>query len=286
MPHTTVPVSFDRFFKDINLAGDHRATVTQRRDWLVDLLKQNFEVLEAFPSGSMAQCTALRASDIDIMVALDRTYIKNKKPSQVLQSVRNALAQYRTKLRHNGQAVTLCFDSWPNIDVVPAGQVAHNGAVLYYFIPDMNEEAWLATNPKKHSGDIEGRSASCGPWFRKIIKMAKWWSQQNGGCMQSYHIEVIALRTYMYSISDVPWEVFRFFDSATNLCQSSLWHDFGFADSYLTYTSRQSLVALLAESRDLAREAWYYTYGERNEHEGAIHSWRKLFGNAFPVYGG
>ena len=83
----TVSYSFDLFFDNINLSGDHRSVAATRRDRLISLLKNDFEILEAFPTGSIPRYTAVREhADLDIMVALHRgKHIKDKKPSQVLK---------------------------------------------------------------------------------------------------------------------------------------------------------------------------------------------------------
>src|SRR4051794_28520964 len=97
----TVRYSFDQFFNNINLPGDHRETAASRRDRLVSILKNDFEILEAFTIGSIPKYTAIKGyADLDIMVALHYTkHIKDKLPSKVLSDVRKCLAGYRTDLR-------------------------------------------------------------------------------------------------------------------------------------------------------------------------------------------
>ena len=56
----TVPYSFDLFFDNINLGGDHRSDAATRRDDLVSLIENDFEILEAFPTGSIERYTAVR----------------------------------------------------------------------------------------------------------------------------------------------------------------------------------------------------------------------------------
>jgi hypothetical protein len=110
MPYT-VAVSFDKFRQDIEVSGTHRDTATRRRNSIVSLLKGDFEILDAFPSGSIPRYTAVRGyADLDVIVVLHYgKHIKGKKPSEVLKEVRDSLAQYRTNVRSNGQAVTLYF---------------------------------------------------------------------------------------------------------------------------------------------------------------------------------
>src|SRR5688572_2190486 len=120
----TVEAAFNEFYDAINLSGDHRSTANARKDALISLLSGKFDVLEAFGTGSIPRFTALKGrADVDVMVALHYgKHIKGKTPTQVLQDVREALA-YKTTVRKNGQAVTLYYDTWPNVDVVPVARV-------------------------------------------------------------------------------------------------------------------------------------------------------------------
>jgi len=287
MPYT-VAVSFDKFFDSINLPGDHRGTANTRRERIVSLLKKDFTIIESFATGSVPRFTAVSGyADVDVIVALHYgKHIKDKLPSQVLKAVRDCLGEYETRVRRNGQAVTLTYKTWPNVDIVPASRVVDDdGNVTKYNIPDMKQEQWLSSRPKGHSWNIENRSSTCGSTFRKIIKIAKWWNHQHSSYLQSYHIEVMALNAFNGPLTDMPWDVFQFLDKAHGLAASSIWHDGSFADSYLNYNSRQEVLKRLARASDLAREAWYATYGEKDDHQTAIAKWRQIFGDRFPVYG-
>lgn len=288
MPYT-VAVSFDKFRQDIEISGTHRETATRRRNSIVSLLKGDFEILDAFPSGSIPRYTAVRGyADLDVIVVLHYgKHIKGKKPSEVLKEVRDCLAQYRTNVRRNGQAVTLYFKTWPNVDIVPVSRrVNDSGNVVYYSIPDMNEEEWIRSKPRRHSAAMSKKNESCGPNFKRIVKMIKWWNHQHSSLLQSYHIEVMALKAFNYGkLSDYSWDVYKYFDTAYDLAGSSLWHEEAFADDYLDFSTREKVITRLKTARDKASDAWYLTYGNNNEHEKAIHIWRQIFGSKFPAYG-
>ncbi len=285
----TVAVSFDEFRKRIELQSTYRDTATKRRDHLVSLLKQDFTIVEAFPSGSIPKYTAVSGyADLDVIVALNYTlHIKDKKPSQVLKSVRDSLGQYRTNVRRNGQAVTLRYETWPNVDVVPASRsVDANGNVTNYNIPDMNQEEWLRSKPKTHSQAMSDMNTRCGQNFKRIVKMVKWWNHQHSSLLQSYHIEVLALKIYDgKTLSDYSWEVYRFFDKAYDLTNSYLIHEGVIVDDYLHYEKRPEVRKRLKTARDTALSAWSATYGSDPDHKEAIRLWRKIFGDKFPAYG-
>jgi hypothetical protein len=284
----TVPVSFDIFFENINLSGDHREIANSRRERLISLLEKEFTILESFSSGSIPRYTAVKGyADLDIIVALHYAkHIKDKKPSQVLKAIRDCLGDYRTNVRRNGQAVTMYYNTWPNVDIVPVAQVtSNNGSIDHYEVPDMNSETWISSRPKKHSETLSKKNVECGDIFKKIIKMIKWWNHQHSSLLQSYHIEVMAINMFQGMLSDFPWQIYQYFDKAIGLVGSSLWYELSYVDSYLDSGKRLAALDRLKAARDKSRDAWYFTYNERNEHEKAINLWRQIFGDEFPAYG-
>lgn len=284
----TVAVSFDQFYDQINLGGDHRSTANGRRDDIVAKLGKSFEIVEAFSTGSIPKFTALRQhADLDVIVALhyDR-HIKGKTPTEVLQSVRNALSQWRTGVRRNGQAVTLSYTTWPSVDVVPVSRsVDSNGMVTHYNVPDSNTDKWIESKPKELAAAIESKASNCGSNFRRIIKMIKHWNRIHSDYLQSYHIEVLSIKILNGDLSDTPWQVFQFFSNARPLLESYLWYETGFADDYLSWSDRQEVLKRFDTAISKSRDAWHKTYGSNTDHKGAIEIWRQIFGSEFPAYG-
>ena len=284
----TVDASFNSFYDQINLSGDHREIANKRRDRIVELLKKNFEILEAFGTGSIPKFTALKShADLDVMVVLHYgKHIKDKLPSTVLQNVRDSLSEYRTGVRSNGQAVTLGYDSWPNVDIVPVSRTDDaNGKVTQYNVPNSNTQSWMPSRPKKHATTIESRSTDCGQNFRRIIKMIKHWNRIHGEYLTSYHIEVLALNIFSSNLDDLPWNIHLFFDKARALVGSSLWYEVNYADAYLTQTNRQEAIKRLETAYSKSLTAWYATHPPNSNHEAAIKDWKQIFGDKFPTYG-
>jgi hypothetical protein len=287
MPYT-VETSFTSFYNDINLGGDHRETANTRRDDIVSKLSKSFTILESFSSGSIPKYTALKEhADLDVIVALHfGRHINGKTPTQVLQDVRNALAEWRTGARRNGQAVTLHYTTWPNVDIVPVSRTTDNsGNVLSYNVPNSNNDTWILSKPKTHANTIETKSSSCGYNFRRVIKMIKHWNRIHGDYLQSYHIEALALKALEGNLDDTAWSVFQFFVKARSLLIGRLWHDTGYADDYLTWSNRQEALRRFDTAIDKSRSAWYRTCSPNNDHKGAIEIWKQIFGSRFPAYG-
>jgi len=287
MPYT-VAVSFDKFFENINLGGDHRETAKRRRDDIVKTLEKSFEIVEAFSTGSIPKYTALKEhADLDVMVALHYgRHIKDKTPSQVLQSVRDVLAEYRTGVRKNGQAVTLSYNTWPDVDIVPVSRTVNDdGSVSCYNVPDSNTGTWVKSRPKALAAKIESKSSDCGSNFRRIIKMIKHWSRIHSDYLASYHIEVLAINVFSGDLSDTAWQVFQFFENARKLLEQHLWYDTGNADDYLSWSDRQEVLKRFDTAITKSRDAWARAYDTNADHEGAIEIWRQIFGDKFPAYG-
>lgn len=287
MPYT-VAVSFDRFYEKINLAGNHRETANTRRDDIVATLGKSFDILDSFSTGSIPKYTALKQhADLDVMVVLHYgKHIQNKTPTQVLHSIRDALAEWRTGARRNGQAVTLHYKTWPNVDIVPVSKTLNtDGSVSHYNVPDSNTDTWIKSRPKSFASAIEAKSVECGSKFRRIIKMIKHWNRFHGDFLSSYHIEVLAIKVFSGHMSDMSWNIFKFFLEARELLATFLWYDTGFADDYLSWTDRQEVLKRFDKAIEKSRMAWFYTFIPNDDHKAGIELWQQIFGNEFPNYG-
>ncbi|MCA0250243.1 MAG: nucleotidyltransferase [Proteobacteria bacterium] len=285
----TVDAAFNGFFDAINLAGDHRETANTRREAIVSLLKNDFDIVDSFATGSIPKYTALAGNcDLDVIVVLHYgKHMKDKKPSEVLSAVRSKLSKYRTGARRNGQAVTLSYTTWPDVDIVPV-YYSHDdqGNITHYNVPNEKTETWIKARPKEFAASIEEKASVCGQNFRRIIKMAKHWNRTHGDYLQSYHVEVLALKVFPETdLSDTPWQVFRFFEDAKALLATPLWHDQGFADAYLSWSDRQEALKRFDTAISYARSGWHELYKDKKGHGAAIEQWKKLFGDKFPPYG-
>jgi hypothetical protein len=283
MPYT-VPVSFDKFVGNISLTGDHKDTAGIRKNAVVSLLGNDFEILDAFATGSIPNGTALKArSDLDVMVVLHWSkHIKDKSAQRVLQDVRDALGEYRTNVRKNGQAVTLHYESWPNVDIVPVSRMVNDdGTVNYYSVPDMNSGRWLKSRPRKHANSLNARVQSSGFLFKPLIRMIKEWNNAHSDFMQAFHIEVLCISIFTTAITDYSWAVFQFFEKAISLVEAKLWYENGYADDYLSTDDRNEVLTRLETAKNKSRTAWYHTFNGRGQDEEAIEIWRQVFGDKF-----
>jgi Second Messenger Oligonucleotide or Dinucleotide Synthetase domain len=282
----TTEGAFDAFYGEINLPGDHHVVANTRRDWVLQRLRNNgLNVLETVAFGSIPRFTALKEhADVDVMAVLHfADHIKDRLPSQVLMATKAALGTGQAGTgRRNGQAVTVSFQSWPNIDVVPASRlVDSNGAVTGYEIPDMNREVWLPTNPPRHSSEMAAAATVRGSNFRKIIKMIKHWNRRQPVKLQSYHIEVVALNLSS-SWDECSWPLYKWFDAAQSAAHFC-WHAGQDVSSYLDWRQAELVKSQLSVAATQANTAWYQAY--RGNDQAAITAWKSIFGQSFPSYG-
>lgn len=284
MPYTAA-YAFDLFYDAINLRGNHRTAANVRKDWVVGRLSRSMDVLEARAIGSIPRYTALAGhADLDILVALHYgKHLKGKSPASVLAAVKAALGSGAGDYRRNGQAVTVSFQSWPNVDVVPAARYSSNGVVTHFEIPDMHRGEWVETNPDKHAAKIRAAAEARGAGFREAITMVKHWNRRQDVRLQSYHVEVIGLQTEC-SWDEPGWSVVQWLETAAGLTHWC-WDGDADASAYLTWDRAEKAAARLKEAAALATRAWACTYGSDDDEEEAIRLWRSLFGQAYPAYG-
>ncbi|WP_406355394.1 SMODS domain-containing nucleotidyltransferase [Streptomyces sp. NBC_00658] len=283
----TVPYAFNQFYADINLPGDHRALANTRKDWILRRIGTSLNILNSFPMGSIPRFTALKNhADLDVILVLHfGQHVKDKKPSVVLSDVKSALGSGAGSVRRNGQAVTMKFASWPDVDVVPASRVTNDdGTISHYNIPDMNREEWIKTKPNLHSRQMIDAASERGANFRRVVKMMKEWNRRQAVTIQSYHLEVIALQMNVIDWDDTGWVVYQWFVKAETSLQW-LWHESKDVAEYLSFERALRAKSQITDAKNEAFMAWYKTSSGKDDHREAIRIWRSIFGNKFPTYG-
>lgn len=280
----TVSMAFDKFRENIEVSTYNREIATKRKDGLVSLLERHFEILDAFPSGSLPRYTAVKGhADLDIIVVLHfNKHIEGRLPSEVLGSIQKALSHYVTSVRRNGQAVTLSYETWPSVDIVPVARVTNkDGSIHSYDVPDMNSEKWITSRPRKHSNKMSDKNKQ-NEKFKRFVKMVKWWNHQNQSLLQSYHIEVLSLELFDEDAGEYPWALSKFFDEARGMISNDFWYEDSYVGDYLSYTDKQEVLKKMSHANSLALSAWYAGYN--GEDKEAIDYWRQIFGKEFPSY--
>lgn len=277
-----VSTSFDNFIKKISIDTDARRVADARKSAISDLLKDSLTILDIFETGSLVRGTGLKAiSDADVVVVLHYgRHLEHKTPLQALNVVRDALSNYNAQIvKKNGQAVTLYFKSWPNVDIVPAKRV-DAGLSYELQIPDSNTGVWISTNPRLHDGAM----ANVSNRRLQLVRMIKCWNRAHSSYFESFHIEQVVLKMpsvteLVWTESSWPWLIFQFFDTAIELTGPS-------EPMSVPYELEdwKELRSRLGRARDLARDGWYAIQHKSDPRE-AIDRFSVLFGSDFPAYG-
>jgi hypothetical protein len=155
------------------------------------------------------------------------------------------------------------------------------GLVTHFSVPDMVNNLWLNARPHRHDAAMAAMSES----KRQLVRMMKVWNAAHSGLLQSYHIEVLALRMPEVT-GGWPFEVRYFFEAAFPLLAEPLTHPdvhAGVADGYLTAATRK-------DARDRVATAWRWAKSAeaavyQGNHREATRLFRLIFGNDFPAYG-
>jgi hypothetical protein len=271
---------FDRFLENITVAGNARAIAKTRRDGVTGLLEKQFTLLDSSTTGSLVRGTGLKnVSDVDVMAVLHYTkHLKDKTPKQALELVRSSLSEYNARIvKKNGQAVTLYFETWPNVDIVPCKRVGTDDRYVLH-IPDMNSGEWIPTDPASHDRAMAATSARC----RQLIRMVKTWNRAHSDYFQSFHIEQVALQLWLNEHDTAegawPWQLKSFFEKALELTGP-----YDTISAAYNLDDWSELRTRLERGQALALDAWYAA--SRGDHETAIIKCGVLLGDKFPGYG-
>lgn len=219
MPYL-ISTSFDRFLVNITIDGDLSSVAAGRGAKIAELLRDAFRGPQIIPTGSLLRGTGLKgSSDLDVIAVLHYgTYVKGKTPTALLEDVRAVLSDYNAQIvKKNGQAVTLYFKTWPNVDIVPAVRI--RGYNDLFHIPDANTGSWIPTSPAAHDAAM----AAIPLRRRQLGCMIKRWNVSHSGYFESFHIEQVALQVsaahdgYPWGEDGWPWAINQFFEKAMAL---------------------------------------------------------------------
>lgn len=287
----TTAQAFDQLYASIAMDAAISKKTETRREAVVDVLKK------AFPStstmryvsntliGSMGRYTASRPfDDIDIMVhiAVDQDLWARKyqgNSSDFLYRVRTSLNSMSTvkKIGARGQAVRLFYADGLSVDVAAVVKYTTGG----FGIPD-GSGSWMTTDPLQHASYITARSAELKNNLRRFVVVVKQWNQAHSSRLSSFHLEMLAARTFGSLGTNRRQALRLFFDyNSYNLSVQDPAGHGGDVSSYLSPKRvaevNQSLIAA-RDRADLALGA-----ENRGDHDEANRLWRITLGSRFPT---
>jgi hypothetical protein len=287
----TTAQAFDACYEAICEDAATSSRIIQRRDAVVAAL------VRAFPStsnmtyksrrviGSLGRHTASKPfDDIDIMAEIfvepnlwATKYMWNS--SEFLYRVRTGLNNASTvqKIGARGQAVRLFYTDGLSVDVAAVVRYKTGG----FGIPD-GQGKWLTTNPITHEEYVDRRNSELGSNLKRFIVIVKQWNKAHSSRLSSFHLEMLAARTFNTLGSNRREALRVFFNhNAYNLSVTDPANYSGDLSSYLSTSERALVNTALIAARDRADLA--LTAEARGQHAEAIRLWRLILGPRFPV---
>ncbi|WP_158840531.1 SMODS domain-containing nucleotidyltransferase [Saccharothrix deserti] len=290
---STTAKAFDEFNELVTPGTSLREKVDQRKAAVIGVLKA------AFPStadiqhqstkviGSFGRNTAsLPVDDIDLMAHLhvdsdlwSKSYSTNS--ADFLYRVRSSLSNASTvrKIGARGQAVRIFYADGLIVDVAAVVKYTTGG----YGIPD-GSGGWLTTDPVQHESYLNERNSAVSGNLKKFIRIVKQWNKAHSGYLASFHLEMLAARTFNTLGNNTREALKTFFDyNHYNLSVSDPAGYSGDLSTYLTQSARDSVNRNIKAAFD--RAALALDAENRGDHAEAMRQWRIVLGSSFPAYG-
>ncbi|WAC90167.1 SMODS domain-containing nucleotidyltransferase [Mycobacterium sp. Aquia_213] len=289
---TTTAQAFDEFYDAIKEDDAISQKVSDRRTNVVNTLKAAFpstatiQFQSAKLIGSLGRHTASRPfDDMDLLVHLhvdddlwQRTYQYSS--TDFLYRVRSSLSASSTvkKIGARGQAVRLFYSDGLVVDVAAVVKISDG----YYKIPD-GSGGWLSTNPIEHETYVNRRNSELGGNLKRFVVVAKQWNKAHSSYLSSFHLEMMAARTFATLGTNRREALRLFFDyNQYNLSVQDPAGYGGDLSTYLTSTNRTLVNAALGAARDRADLA--LAAENRGDARESIRQWGIILGSRFPAY--
>ncbi|MEZ4466377.1 MAG: hypothetical protein R3F43_18465 [bacterium] len=214
------------------------------------------------------------------------------RPTTVLERLHHAMDRAwptKGKPKRQTRSINIDFSSTEiGFDAVPAVERAGGG----YWIPDRDQDAWIATNPKQHEAVLIAANEKAGGRLNPMIKMVKRWRRELklrgiDAPFSSFHLEALACQRYTgwYAAqppASLPAGVADLFDYLARKMQDTCPDPGGVGpalDAGMTSTQRRQAIGLLAQAASTAREALRL---DAQGHTSSAHQqWVTLFGNDY-----
>lgn len=213
-----VEESYEEFVEDCRITDLQGKTISQRRDVIESILREDLDIEDSQLIGSFTRDTMIgpltEDSDADVMIVLDadshRQWIEQENgPQNCLQAIRRRIANdprfSDTDVTVDQNAVRVQYHD-STIEVVPAfpysvvPHAEHPGGLFGLFgdasdgyaIPDTHgRQSWMGTNPRKYKQMFEARNRSHNGRVAGLTRSMKKWAENNNVPVRSYHMEIM-----------------------------------------------------------------------------------------------
>jgi hypothetical protein len=239
--------------------------------------------MHSYLMGSARKGTIIRPiDDIDVLAVFSSAngaWSKYRWNSRdFLYRVREVYDGYKIQqVGARGQAVRVFYETGGHVDVAP---VFPSGDGVY--VLPSGDGTWINTAPLKATDWFLEKNKERGYHLAPLVRLLKSWNRAHSKHFRSFHLETVAATVFSSLGSNDRDALYKFFKWAPNhLDIYDPGGQGGSLSSYLTWTSRQSLLTALsaAESRaQLALDA-----EERGDHAEAKRLWKIILGSEFPT---
>lgn len=291
----SVATGFDDVQSLANASPEAVQEARRRRDVFREALESAADVVEVIPTGSVARGThKAPIHDVDLVAVFD--VAAHPGWGSAGPSAREALEYTRDLIKERlGSSGTVseevrltllnhhsvkCFLDDPEdtdpftVDVTPSYRRAEGGL----WIPEQNNQRWVASNPEYLNGLVAARHAEWNE-FARLVRVLKLWNADHGKVMKSLVVEVLAL--HHLQVADRPEALCRFFAAAQDAVWSPVCDPAELCGEIQADLDRQKAHDGLAEAADLAWRA--VDAAGREDAATAMCLWRQVFGDVYPA---
>ena len=210
--------SYEDHVEESGITDRQAETISDRRDVLVDILREDMAVEDSQLIGSYTRGTMTgplkQDSDADVMVVLDadehRQWIEQKNgPRNCLNAIKRRIQNdprlSETEVRVDQNVVQVKYHD-STIEIAPAfrySEIPHadNPRGIFglfadasdgYAIPDTHgRQSWQGTNPRRYKQMFEARDQAHGGKVSGLTRTMKKWADTNDVPVRSYHMETM-----------------------------------------------------------------------------------------------
>lgn len=212
-----VDEAYDEFVDESGITEPQGETISDRRDVIEDILREDMTVEDSQLIGSFTRDTVVgpldRDTDADVMIVLDanehRQWIEQENgPRNCLRAVKRRIendprfSQTEVKIDRNVVQVKY-HDS--TVEVVPAFRYSQvpgaehpkeNPSIFEdasdgYAVPDTHDSTWRGTNPRKYKQRFEARNQAYNGKVSGLTRSMKKWADNNNVPVRGYTMEMM-----------------------------------------------------------------------------------------------
>ena len=213
-----VDESYDGFIGDTSITDLQGETISDRRDVLEEILREDLNVKDSQLIGSFTRDTMVgpltQESDADVMIVLDadshREWIEQENgPRNCLRAIKRRIQndprfaetdveidQNVVQVKYHDSTIEIApafdYSEVPHADHPKSGLSIFTDASDGYAIPDTHgRQSWMGTNPRRYKQMFDARNDAHDGKVAGVTRAMKTWADNNDVPVRSYQMEVM-----------------------------------------------------------------------------------------------